>query len=101
WEGMRSSAPTTGYCYRNRPGIPARSCPHGRGYARFGRLRRCADLGALQDGQPLHLISVTGWGREEDERQATEAGFDAHLAKPVDSEQLRAPLTRLDSFDRT
>lgn len=30
------------------------------------------------------LIALTGWGSEEDRRQAADAGFDAHLVKPVD-----------------
>ena len=30
------------------------------------------------------LIALTGWGTEEDRRQAHAAGFDNHLVKPVD-----------------
>jgi CheY-like chemotaxis protein len=30
------------------------------------------------------LIALTGWGGDEDRRQAADAGFDAHLVKPVD-----------------
>jgi two-component system, chemotaxis family, CheB/CheR fusion protein len=30
------------------------------------------------------LVAVTGFGRDEDRRMTTEAGFDAHLTKPVD-----------------
>jgi PAS domain S-box-containing protein len=32
----------------------------------------------------LVLIAITGYGQEEDQRRAREAGFDHHLAKPVD-----------------
>ncbi|HEX7184166.1 MAG TPA: PAS domain S-box protein [Thermoanaerobaculia bacterium] len=35
------------------------------------------------------LIALTGYGQEEDQRQAREAGFDVHLTKPVDPETLR------------
>ncbi|HKO21800.1 MAG TPA: response regulator [Candidatus Eisenbacteria bacterium] len=42
-------------------------------------------------GRELVLIAVTGWGQEEDRRRSREAGFDAHLTKPVDM----AALTRL------
>ena len=35
-------------------------------------------------GRELVLIAVTGWGQEEDRRRSREAGFDAHLTKPVD-----------------
>lgn len=31
------------------------------------------------------LIAITGYGREEDVRKATDAGFNLHLAKPVDA----------------
>ena len=30
------------------------------------------------------LIAVTGWDKEEDVRESKAAGFDHHLAKPVD-----------------
>jgi signal transduction histidine kinase len=32
--------------------------------------------------QPL-MVAITGWGKEEDRRRTTEAGFDHHLVKPV------------------
>jgi signal transduction histidine kinase/ActR/RegA family two-component response regulator len=32
----------------------------------------------------LLLIALSGWGQDEDRRRSTEAGFDAHLIKPVD-----------------
>jgi CheY-like chemotaxis protein len=34
------------------------------------------------------LIAVTGYGQEADKRRTAEAGFEAHLVKPVDIEQL-------------
>ena len=43
-------------------------------------------------GDPLTrhalLIAVTGYGSEDDTRQASAAGFDHHLTKPVDADQL-------------
>jgi PAS domain S-box-containing protein len=30
------------------------------------------------------LIAITGWGRDEDRRESLDAGFDAHVVKPVD-----------------
>ena len=29
------------------------------------------------------LVAVTGWGTEEDKRRTRDAGFDMHLTKPV------------------
>ncbi len=38
---------------------------------------------------PVHLIAVTGYGREADRSQAAAAGFDLHLVKPVGPEVLK------------
>jgi len=40
-----------------------------------------------QPGRPL-LVALTGWGQEEDRRRTEDAGFDAHLVKPVDEAAL-------------
>jgi CheY-like chemotaxis protein len=40
-----------------------------------------------QPGRPL-LVALTGWGQDEDRRRSEEAGFDAHLVKPVDEAAL-------------
>jgi two-component system, chemotaxis family, CheB/CheR fusion protein len=40
-----------------------------------------------QRGRPL-LVALTGWGQDEDRRRSEEAGFDAHLVKPVDEAAL-------------
>jgi signal transduction histidine kinase/CheY-like chemotaxis protein len=48
----------------------------------------------------LRLIAVTGYGQTEDVRQAITAGFDAHLTKPVNLDQLLALLQPRDSRQR-
>ena len=40
-------------------------------------------LRASPSGKTAALIAVTGYGQVEDRRRSTEAGFDAHLVKPV------------------
>jgi len=45
-------------------------------------LRRQQDLAATR------LIALTGYGRAEDARRALEAGFETHLTKPINLEQL-------------
>jgi PAS domain S-box-containing protein len=39
-------------------------------------------------GRDLMLVALTGWGQEEDRQRSKEAGFDAHLVKPVDFDLL-------------
>jgi len=34
-------------------------------------------------GKHMILIALTGWGQQQDRRRTQEAGFDAHLTKPV------------------
>jgi CheY-like chemotaxis protein len=37
----------------------------------------------------------TGWAREEDIKRALEAGFDLHMAKPMQIEELLVALQRV------
>jgi signal transduction histidine kinase/CheY-like chemotaxis protein len=39
-------------------------------------------------GTSVKLYALTGWGQEEDRRKSQEAGFDAHLVKPIDPKKL-------------
>jgi DNA-binding response OmpR family regulator len=43
-------------------------------------------------GRNIALVALTGWGNPEDRRRSTEAGFDGHLVKPVEFDQLTALL---------
>jgi CheY-like chemotaxis protein len=38
---------------------------------------------------------LTGWGQEQDKREAERAGFDAHLTKPVEPAVLERLLAEL------
>jgi two-component system CheB/CheR fusion protein len=44
----------------------------------------------------LTLIALTGYGQQSDRATAINAGFDAHLVKPVRLEQLLAIISRQD-----
>ena len=48
----------------------------------------------------LVLVALTGWGQEEDRHRSREAGFDAHLVKPVDHDALLRLLASLPGVDR-
>jgi two-component system CheB/CheR fusion protein len=51
-------------------------------------------------GARLVLVAVTGWGQEADERESMQAGFDAHLTKPVDASRLAALIDSLRANKR-
>ena len=46
-------------------------------------------------GKPMILIALTGWGQQQDRRRTQEAGFDAHLTKPVNYDAIVSLLARL------
>jgi PAS domain S-box-containing protein len=52
------------------------------GYQVVGQLRRDATT------KQATIIAITGYGQEEDRQRALAAGFDHHLAKPVDHNTL-------------
>jgi len=58
-------------------GLPGMS-----GYEVARRLRQEPSLTGML------LIAQTGWGRDEDRQRARDAGFDYHMTKPLDHEEL-------------
>ena len=51
-------------------------------------LESALESGLSAAGVDTLLVAVTGWVNEDDKRRALEAGFDAHLTKPIDVEAL-------------
>jgi PAS domain S-box-containing protein len=49
----------------------------------------CRRLRELPLARRPRTVALTGWGRKEDIARTAEAGFDAHLVKPVDREILK------------
>ncbi len=49
----------------------------------------CRRMRGLPHGKQAALVAITGWGSEDDKRRALEAGFDAHLTKPVELSQVQ------------
>jgi PAS domain S-box-containing protein len=62
--------------------------PDMNGYELARRLRQ------LPGGERMTLIAATGWGQQQDRQRAFDAGFDHHLTKPIDFDQLRLLLRR-------
>jgi CheY-like chemotaxis protein len=56
--------------------------PRMNGYEAARRIR------AMPGGESIRLVALTGWGQAEDRRRTREAGFDAHVTKPVAFEEL-------------
>lgn len=52
-------------------------------------------LRSLPGAARRRLVAVTGYGHDEDRRRAREAGFQYHLVKPIDPEELREVLLTL------
>jgi CheY-like chemotaxis protein len=50
----------------------------------------CRAIRSRYGAKKIKIIALTGWGQDEDRRKSKEAGFDAHLVKPV------APATLLN-----
>jgi PAS domain S-box-containing protein len=60
------------------------------GYEACRRLR-------VEFGRGISIVALTGWGHERDKQRAFDAGFDAHLTKPADPEQLSEAIRALKS----
>jgi CheY-like chemotaxis protein len=45
-------------------------------------------LRMLKKDRTFRIIAVTGWGQESDRQKSQDAGFDVHLVKPVDRNEL-------------
>ena len=65
------------------------------GYEVARRLRREPGL------ETIAVVAVSGYGREGDKQRAREAGFDRHLVKPVDPDELLALLGEVQPSDGT
>jgi PAS domain S-box-containing protein len=48
-------------------------------------------------GKNMVLIALTGWGQQQDRRRTQEAGFDAHLTKPINYAAITELLTNLSA----
>jgi PAS domain S-box-containing protein len=52
-------------------------------------------------GKNMILVAFTGWGQSRDRRRSKEAGFDAHLTKPIRYEAFLELLANLSQERRT
>jgi CheY-like chemotaxis protein len=64
--------------------------PEMNGYDVCRTLRECAW------GKEITIIALTGWGHDDFRNKSNEAGFDAHLVKPVELSVLTGLLAELE-----
>jgi signal transduction histidine kinase/ActR/RegA family two-component response regulator len=50
---------------------------------------------------PLRLIALTGYGQDRDRERTAEAGFDAHVVKPVELDELNELISELPAGGET
>jgi PAS domain S-box-containing protein len=55
-------------------------------------------LRLLPGGDQIFLVALTGYGQEEDRQRSHEAGFNQHLVKPVEPEELEKLLAGQTQF---
>ena len=48
----------------------------------------CRRIRSQAWGAPITMVAITGWGQEDDREESNAAGFDLHLVKPVDHDEL-------------
>ena len=58
------------------------------GLPRLNGYEVCRRIREQPWGKDMVLVALTGWGQEEDRQRSREAGFDAHMVKPVDHDVL-------------
>jgi CheY-like chemotaxis protein/two-component sensor histidine kinase len=54
------------------------------GLPKLSGIDACRRMRSHAWGRGMVIVALTGWGQESDRRNTREAGFDAHLVKPVD-----------------
>jgi signal transduction histidine kinase/CheY-like chemotaxis protein len=64
------------------------------GLPRMNGYDACRAIRAQSGGTEAVIVAITGWGQEQDRRRSEEAGFDAHLVKPVEERALREVVAR-------
>ena len=65
------------------------------GLPKLNGYETCRRLRALQADAVVTIVALSGWGQAEDRRRSHDAGFDAHLVKPVEYQALKALLLKL------
>jgi CheY-like chemotaxis protein len=65
------------------------------GLPKLDGLEVCRRIRLRPWGQSMLMVAQTGWGQAQDRVRTRDAGFDAHLTKPIDPETIRDMLASL------
>jgi signal transduction histidine kinase len=65
------------------------------GLPRMNGYDTCRAIRQQPWGKDVIMVALTGWGQDEDRRKAKEAGFNGHMVKPVNHEDLMETLETL------
>ena len=75
------------------------------GMPRLNGYEACRQIRQSSWGRDVLMIAMTGWGQDHDRLRTVDVGFDAHLVKPVDPQELiallatKAGIARANSTD--
>ena len=58
------------------------------GLPRLNGYEVCRRIRERDWGKSILILAMTGWGQDEDRRKSAEAGFNSHLVKPIDYNQV-------------
>jgi CheY-like chemotaxis protein len=67
------------------------------GMPRLNGYDACRAIRELPGGEQMVLIAISGWGEDGARRRTQEAGFDAHMVKPVNYEDVLKLVDQLSS----
>jgi CheY-like chemotaxis protein len=69
------------------------------GLPKINGLEAARRIRGLSQGKRLVLVALTGWGQDADRQRSRDAGFDAHIVKPVDPDVLANLLVEFPALD--
>jgi CheY-like chemotaxis protein len=67
------------------------------GLPKLNGYETCRRIREQKDGMSMVIIAQTGWGQAEDRQRTRDAGFDYHMVKPVDLNELQKLLAELQA----
>lgn len=68
------------------------------GLPKLNGYEACRRIRSTRAGKDMVIIAQTGWGQEEDRQRTRDAGFDHHLVKPVEAQDLLKLLASLSEL---